>query len=407
MSSSTNTTSAPVLARTPVLRATFRPCGTRSADTARRGAPPARVSPLRLPRRRPPAPPRPPPLPVARSSRAPPRGRADAPRVGITIEAGGASASGDRLIGPDSLGLQPVCAVAPGRRWAATLGSSAGGPLPAQPLSQTGGEERVVDDLLWLVRERLGEPAELLTRSSERARPRREPRSACCAAGSTPTRSSAPCVSAWLAWCTRTTCSPPSAGARSPPRAPPARGSCCTCTSTGSCARSACASRTARNARAATARNTLPGVRLNCRGSRPEAAAYAASLALWQRRMVGQADAIVVPSAVRARAPARARRAAPTGSACTCSRRPCARSTYSRRPPPESPPSCPPTRSSSRAWRPRRASTLRSTPAVPPASRWSSPATDPSAARSKHMPPPAAALPEPPCASPGMSMTPS
>jgi len=31
----------------------------------------------------------------------------------------------------------------------------------------TGGEERVVDDLLWLVRERLGEPVELLTRSSE------------------------------------------------------------------------------------------------------------------------------------------------------------------------------------------------------------------------------------------------
>ena len=43
-------------------------------------------------------------------------------------------------------------------------------------------------------------------------------------------------------------------------------------------------------------RDTLPGVRLNCRGSRPEAVAYAASLALWQRRMVEQADAIVVPS---------------------------------------------------------------------------------------------------------------
>ena len=43
-------------------------------------------------------------------------------------------------------------------------------------------------------------------------------------------------------------------------------------------------------------RDTLAGVRLNCRGSRPEAVAYAASLALWQRRMVEQADAIVVPS---------------------------------------------------------------------------------------------------------------
>src|SRR3954462_2523667 len=30
----------------------------------------------------------------------------------------------------------------------------------------TGGEERVVDDLLWLVRERMGEDAELLSRDS-------------------------------------------------------------------------------------------------------------------------------------------------------------------------------------------------------------------------------------------------
>ena len=45
-------------------------------------------------------------------------------------------------------------------------------------------------------------------------------------------------------------------------------------------------------------RNTLPGVRLNCRGGgRAEAAAYAAGLALWQRRLAGAADAIVVPSA--------------------------------------------------------------------------------------------------------------
>ena len=45
-------------------------------------------------------------------------------------------------------------------------------------------------------------------------------------------------------------------------------------------------------------RNTLPGVRLNCRGgSRAESAAYAAGLALWQRRLAGAADEIVVPSA--------------------------------------------------------------------------------------------------------------
>jgi len=43
-------------------------------------------------------------------------------------------------------------------------------------------------------------------------------------------------------------------------------------------------------------RNTLPGLRLNCRGSRGEAAAYAAALALWQRRVIAQADVILVPS---------------------------------------------------------------------------------------------------------------
>jgi glycosyltransferase involved in cell wall biosynthesis len=43
-------------------------------------------------------------------------------------------------------------------------------------------------------------------------------------------------------------------------------------------------------------RDTLPGVRLNCRATGPEAAVYAASLALWQRRLAAQADAVVVPS---------------------------------------------------------------------------------------------------------------
>jgi glycosyltransferase involved in cell wall biosynthesis len=43
-------------------------------------------------------------------------------------------------------------------------------------------------------------------------------------------------------------------------------------------------------------RNTLPGVIHNCRGSRGEALAYAASLAMWQRRLADQADAVIVPS---------------------------------------------------------------------------------------------------------------
>ena len=44
-------------------------------------------------------------------------------------------------------------------------------------------------------------------------------------------------------------------------------------------------------------RNTLPGVRLRCRGSLPEAVVYGAALPLWSRRLVEQADALVTPSA--------------------------------------------------------------------------------------------------------------
>jgi glycosyltransferase involved in cell wall biosynthesis len=44
-------------------------------------------------------------------------------------------------------------------------------------------------------------------------------------------------------------------------------------------------------------RDTRPGVRLACRGSYAEAAVYAAGLALWQRRLIDQADVVIVPSA--------------------------------------------------------------------------------------------------------------
>jgi len=43
-------------------------------------------------------------------------------------------------------------------------------------------------------------------------------------------------------------------------------------------------------------RNTLPGVWHDCRGAAAEAAAYGVGLAAWQRRLAGQADAFVVPS---------------------------------------------------------------------------------------------------------------
>lgn len=44
-------------------------------------------------------------------------------------------------------------------------------------------------------------------------------------------------------------------------------------------------------------RNTVPGVARTCRGSRAEALAYGAGLALWQQRTVAHADAVIVPSA--------------------------------------------------------------------------------------------------------------
>jgi glycosyltransferase involved in cell wall biosynthesis len=43
-------------------------------------------------------------------------------------------------------------------------------------------------------------------------------------------------------------------------------------------------------------RDTRPGVRHKCRGSLPEAAVYAAGLARWQRRTLELADHVVVPS---------------------------------------------------------------------------------------------------------------
>src|SRR5579884_3338890 len=43
-------------------------------------------------------------------------------------------------------------------------------------------------------------------------------------------------------------------------------------------------------------RNTLPGVVRNCRANPAEALLYGASLSLWQRRIAALADAVVVPS---------------------------------------------------------------------------------------------------------------
>lgn len=159
----------------------------------------------------------------------------------------------------------------------------------------TGGEERVVEDLMWLVREHLQEPAELLARDSA-ALSRTGAAAGLLRGGLDPDevaravrRTGARVVHAHnlqpaLGW--RALAAARGAGARVVLHLHQYRIVC---------AVGVCFTRGQECTRCH-GRNTLPGVQLNCRGSRPEAAAYGASLALWQRRLVEQADAIVVPS---------------------------------------------------------------------------------------------------------------
>ncbi len=173
-----------------------------------------------------------------------------------------------------------------------------------------GGEERAVEDLAWLIREHLGEDVEVLERDSSALSPAPRPPQGCCAAGSRPEevgeavrRTGARVVHAHnvnptLGW--RALAAAREAGARVVLHLHNYRLVCAvgTCFTHGAdCTR-------------CHGRNTLPGVRLNCRGgSAAESAAYAASLALWQRRLAGAGRPLPRPQRVRAAAPARARRA--------------------------------------------------------------------------------------------------
>jgi glycosyltransferase involved in cell wall biosynthesis len=160
-----------------------------------------------------------------------------------------------------------------------------------------GGEERVVEDLAWLVREHLGEEAEVLERDSAHAGRAR------AAAGllrggldpgdvSAAVRlSGARVVHAHnllpsLGW--RALAAARQAGARTVLHLHNYRLIC----AVGTCVDPAGA-----DCVRCHGRNTLPGARLNCRGNRAEALTYAAALAAHQRRLVEHADAIVVPSA--------------------------------------------------------------------------------------------------------------
>ena len=158
-----------------------------------------------------------------------------------------------------------------------------------------GGEERVLADLLTLVRERLHEPAELLERDSA-SLARSTAALGLLRGGVAPeevaarVRSSgarvlhAHNVHPSLGW--RSLAAARSAGARVVLHLHQFRLVC---------AIGVCYTRGEECTRCH-GRNTLPGVRLNCRGGRAEALAYGVALALWQRRLVEQADAVIVPS---------------------------------------------------------------------------------------------------------------
>jgi glycosyltransferase involved in cell wall biosynthesis len=162
-----------------------------------------------------------------------------------------------------------------------------------------GGEERAVEDLAWLIRTELAEPAAVLERDSEGLAPARaaaamlggglRPR----AVGDAVRRSGARVLHAhnvlpWFGW--RALAAAREAGARVVLHLHNYRLVCAVAT---------CFTRGADCTRCH-GRNTLPGVRLNCRGSRAEAVVYGTSLALWQRRLAASVDAFVVPSAFAA-----------------------------------------------------------------------------------------------------------
>ena len=159
----------------------------------------------------------------------------------------------------------------------------------------TGGEERSVEDLMWLVREHLGEDAELLERRSDDLGGARAA-GGLLRGGLDPAeveravrRTGARVVHAHnlnpaFGW--RALAAARRAGARVVLHLHQYRLVCAVgvCFTEGSdCTR-------------CHGRNTLPGIRHNCRGARGEALLYAASLTLWQRRLTDQADACVVPS---------------------------------------------------------------------------------------------------------------
>lgn len=158
-----------------------------------------------------------------------------------------------------------------------------------------GGEERAVDDLLWLVREHLGEGAELLERDSARVAPAQA--AAGLLGGGLRPEQVAEAVRSTGARIVHAHNLHPTFGWRA---LAAARGA-------GAavvwhlhqyrlvCAQGVCF-RDGHDCTSCHGANTLPGLVHNCRGARAEALAYAAALPLWQRHLAEHVDAFVVPS---------------------------------------------------------------------------------------------------------------
>jgi glycosyltransferase involved in cell wall biosynthesis len=160
----------------------------------------------------------------------------------------------------------------------------------------TGGEERAVEDLTWLARERLGEDVEPLTRDSSELG-RLAAAQGILRGGLAPSEvtkavrlAHADVVHAHnllpaFGW--RALAAAQAAGAATVLHLHNYRVVCAVAT---------CIDPAGSDCTACQGRHTAPGVRKGCRGSRAEGAVYAAGLAAWQRRTVEHADVIVVPS---------------------------------------------------------------------------------------------------------------
>jgi glycosyltransferase involved in cell wall biosynthesis len=159
----------------------------------------------------------------------------------------------------------------------------------------SGGEERAVEDLLWLVREHLGEDAELLERDSAVLGRRRaaegmlrgglQPHEVARAVRRTRARVvHAHNLNPAFGW--RALAAARDAGARVVAHLHQYRLVC----AVGICFTAG------RECTRCHGRNTLPGVLHGCRGDRAESLVYAGALALWQRRLARLIDAAIVPS---------------------------------------------------------------------------------------------------------------